>query len=420
MATIAERFADGITSLTNKLANSRNSHSNNRLTSCRVDWDELRAMYRSGMGNKIIRLKTGIALDDTLQFDTTGDQEFYEARIQANIKRAVKFMLAFGRCLFVIHEPGADLSQPLKTINDWTNVRYHVFSGDMVYVSSVNLDLASVDYLAPRSFSVRGFSIHPSRIADFKYIEPTEFDAPTYQYGGISEFELIRGEILSDQIIQRAVPQMLEKCATIFYKIKGFKELLADKKEGELLQYFQALENLRSIYGAGIIDQEDEIESISQTLTNLAESDMISLRRLAMVTGLPLSWLVGEAARGLNSTGEGERQVLMATIETLQSDYLLEPINRIMAMHGRGPVCFKDNQGESPTERMAFETEAIKNALALWQMGEDYGKYLNDNGVTTEDPFDLMFPPANEETQEDESLDGQIDIGSIFGGDDEA
>jgi hypothetical protein len=110
----------------------------------------------------------------------------------------------------------------------------------------------------------------------------------------------------------------------------------------------------------------------------------------------------------------------MATIETLQSDYLLEPINRIMAMHGRGPVCFKDNQGESPTERMAFETEAIKNALALWQMGEDYGKYLTDNGVTTEDPFDLMFPSVKDETQEEATFNEPIDIGSIFGGDDEA
>jgi hypothetical protein len=148
---------------------------------------------------------------------------------------------------------------------------------------------------------------------------------------------------------------------------------------------------MRSIYGAGVIDMEDDVITLTQTLSNLAESDNITLRRLAMVTGLPLSWLVGEAATGLNSTGEGERQVLMQTIATLQSDYLLEPINRIMRLHGMGPVSFKDNQGETQAEKMDYQTKAIANAHTLWTMGEDYGTYLRDHDVIKRDDFDSFF-----------------------------
>jgi hypothetical protein len=386
-----QKFSDGITSLTNKLANRRNAHNNNRMTSTRVDFDELRAIYRSGIGSKIIRLKTGIALNDSLQFENAADREFYEARLQQLVKNAAKFMLAFGRGLIVIHEPGADLSQPLAKITDWSRVRYHVFSGDMVFVQSVNYNLSSPDYFKPQYYSVRGFTIHPSRVVDMTYVDPVELDAPEYFFGGISEFELIRNEIISDQIVQRAVPAILEKSSAIFYKIKGFKELLADKEEGPLLNYFTSLEDLRSSYGAGIVDQEDEIVEVKQALSNLAESDMITLRRLAMVTGLPLSWLVGESATGLNSTGEGERQVLMQTIESLQSDYLLDDINRLMQLHGRGPVSFKDNQGEQPSERIQYEKTVVEVALLLWQMGEDYSKYLEDKGVTEKDPFDVLF-----------------------------
>jgi hypothetical protein len=416
---IAQKFADGIVSLTNKLANRRNAQASNRMTSTRVDWDELRAIYRSGMGSKIIRLKTGIALKDTLQFGSESDREFYEARLQQLVKDASKYMLAFGRGLIVIHEPGADLSQPLGNISDWSRVRYHVFSGDMVYVQSVDYNLDSPTYFDPKAYSVRGFTIHPSRAVDMKYVEPVEFDAPEYFFGGISEFELIRNELISDQVVQRAVPAILEKSATIFYKIKGFKELLADKQESSLITYFTNLENLRSVYGSGIVDQEDEIEVHNQILSNLAESDMITLRRLAMVTGLPLSWLVGEAAKGLNSTGEGERQVLMETITTLQSDYLLNPINILMHMHGRGSVSFKENQGEQPTDRIRYEETVIKNAALLWQMGEDYTKYLEDHGVTEQDAFAQMFGKPDQPEPLPEPEAAEVTLESLLSGEDE-
>jgi len=417
MPSLAQKFSDGLTSLTNKLANRRNVHLNNRMNNTRVDWDELRAIYRSGLGSKIIRLKIGIAMNDSLQFESENDREFYEARLQQLVKDASKFMLSFGRGLIVIHEPGGDLSQPLGSINDWTRVRYHVFSGDMVYVQSVDYNLDSPDYFKPKAYSVRGFTIHPSRVVDMTYVKPVELDAPEYFFGGISEFELIRNELISDQVVQRAVPAILEKSSTIFYKIKGFKELLADKQESALIQYFTELENLRSIYGAGIVDQEDLVETHNQALSNLSESDMITLRRLAMVTGLPLSWLVGEAAKGLNSTGEGERQVLMQTITSLQSDYLLEPINRLMRLHGRGRVWFRENQGEQPTERIAYEKSVVEIAALLWQMGEDYQKYLEDHGVTEKDPFDVVFGNNDEPQPELPAPEApEVTLESLLGG----
>jgi len=403
------KFLDGLLSLTRSLTNTRNASATNRIQSSRVDYEELRAIYKTGVGSKIIRLKSGIALDDTLQFDTIADKEFYDTRLQKHVKNLSKFMLAFGRSIFVIHERGADLSQPIKSITDITKVNYHVFSGDMVYVQSVNFDLSSVNYFKPTMFSVRGASIHPSRVVDFKYIEPVEHDAPEYFYGGISEFELIRNELVADGVIQRAVPSILEKSSTPFYKIEGFKELLKDKRESEVVDQLGVLESMRSIYGAGVIDKEDEIQVLTQSLSNLSESDNITLRRLAMVTGLPLSWLVGEAAKGLNSTGEGERQVLMQTIATLQSDYLLEPINRIMRLHSMGPVPFKDNQGETQSEKMDYQTKAIANAQILWAMGEDYGSYLKEHDVIKKDDFDSFF-----ESVEEDPVDGQLSLEELF------
>jgi len=418
MVSFPKLFADGITSLTNKLANRRNVHNNNRMTSTRVDFDELRAIYKTGVGSKIIRVKSGIALNETLQFESTIDKDYYETRLQQHVKNTCKFMLAFGRGIIVTQEPGADLSSPLPVIDDYTNVRCLVFSGDMVYIQSVEYNLNSPNYYKPKFYSIRGFTIHPSRVVDMTYVQPVELDAPEYFFGGISEFELIRNELVSDQIVQRAVPAILEKSSTVFYKVAGFKDLLNDKKEDDLLRYFAGLEDLRSSYGAGVIDKEDEVVTVQQTLSNLAESDMITLRRLAMVTGLSLSTLVGEPPKGLNGSGEGDRQVDMQTIKSLQSEYLLDKINRLMAMHGRGRVSFKENQGQTDKDRIGQETEVIKNALVLWQMGLDYDKYLIDNGVTENDPFEQMFgKPDEDEAPTPEQ--GGMSLEELMGGDDE-
>ena len=74
--SIPKLFTDGLTSLTSKLANRRNAHATNRMTTSRVDWDELRAIYKTGVGSKIIRTKSGMALNGTLQFESEGDKDF--------------------------------------------------------------------------------------------------------------------------------------------------------------------------------------------------------------------------------------------------------------------------------------------------------------------------------------------------------
>ena len=140
----------------------------------------------------------------------------------------------------------------------------------------------------------------------------------------------------------------------------------------------------------------------------------------SMVTGLSLSTLVGEPPKGLNGSGEGDRQVDMQTIKSLQSEYLLDKINRLMAMHGRGRAWFKENQGQTDKDRIAQETEVVKNALILWQMGMDYEKYLEDNGVIENDPWDTMFGKPDDDPEATPEQGGMSLEQLLAGGEDEA
>jgi hypothetical protein len=386
------KFLDGLVNVVNQITNRRNVQATNIIRRNKMADDEMRALLVTGLGSKIVRLKIGYALNDTLVFEDDTQKELYNRHLKRAVNRAAKFALAFGRGIIVMNERGETLNTPRTRPVDMTKTRFSVFSGDMVTPLEVSIDLNDARYMKPKFYSVNGYQFHYTRVIDFTYVEPAEQDAALYKYGGVSEFELIRNQIINDGIVERASGAIVEKNATVFHKIKGFKESLAAGQDKELIDYYSILADLRSIHGDGIIDSEDDVISVAQALTNLADVDQITLRRLALVTGIPLTVLVGEAVKGLNASGEKERQTFQDTIENLQFDYLLDPIVDLTSACGMGAVEFAENQGGSALERVEFETKAIANAKALWEMGEDYRRYLRNNELLQKDPFAEMFP----------------------------
>ena len=390
------KFKDGVKSLVSSLINQRLVTSQNVIVSVALDAATLRQTYRHGIMNKIVRLKSGHALKNTLQFESTEDEKYYDLHLANKVKRTTKWMLAFGRGVVVLHRKGDDLSTPLGPITP-DQLQIEVFSGDMITVGDIERDLDSPRYYKPIRYNVRGIAIHWSRVVDFTYVEPPELDAPSYMYGGVSETELIYEQLIADGIVQRASPKIIEKASIIFYKVAGFKDAMREGRESDMKTYFTEMNSIVGLYSAGLVDKDDEIQVIQQTIANLADADQITLRRLAMVSGISLTLLVGESPKGLGATGDNERAMDQDMIEALQSDYLLEPINQIMRLCGKGVVTFKENQGETPTGRIEYETKAIVNAKALWEMGEDYRLYLEDKDVLQKDDFAAMFTDSDDD-----------------------
>jgi hypothetical protein len=386
------RFKDGIINLVNRLANSRAAQATNVIVSNKIDDSQLRAIYRTGLGSKIVRIKTGYALNETLQFASEGDEEVYKARLERAVKKAAKFMLGFGRGVILINERGADHSKAAVGGSfDLAKIKLDVFSGDMVNAGEVSLDLSSERYQKPMSYMVRGKQFHWTRVIDFTYYMPAELDLPTYNYGGVSEFEMIHTQLINDGIVERASGTILEKNSTLVHKVKDFKKSLACGEDEALIQWYAKVAELRSIYGDLIVDSEDDVVSVAQALTNLDSVDTITLRRLALVTSIPVPLLVGESVQGLNSTGAQERQSFQDMIEGLQYDYLADPITDLCGRVGIDDVRFKENQGGTALERVDFETKVIDNAVKLDALGEDYRDYLIKNDVLKKDAWADLF-----------------------------
>lgn len=386
-----KNFADGLINISNELVNKRNPHANNRIVAHKIDDAEIRALLRTGLGSKIIRLKAGYAMNDTLTFEDKSDKVAYEHYLQKYAKEAVKMMLAYGRACVVLVEKGANLSKARTGPLDLAKTTLQVLTPDIIRPMNVNTDLGSPRYMKPEFYNARGVTLHHSRVIDFTYVKPAENDLPTYDYGGVSEFELIRAQIINDGVVERASGAIVEKNAVIWHKVAGFKEAVRQGRDQEVIDYYSALESIKSIYGAGIADAEDDVISVAQTLSNLEEVDNITLRRLAMVTGIPLSILIGENVQGLNASGDNERDSFQDTIENLQSDYILEPVNELLAAFDMRSITFKENQGASALDRIEYEGKAVEIAFKLWQMGEDYRSYLRSKEVIERESFDEYF-----------------------------
>lgn len=401
-------FNDGLYNVTNSLANTRNAITNNVATHAKMDYGEMNSLYKSGIGNKIIRLKSGYALRDTITFESTSDENTYRLKLASDVKEATKWMLSFGRGIIVFHHVGDDLSKPLGKVDE-LSVKISTFSGDMVSVFGANYDLQSDFYMRPEHYNVRGYSIHNSRVVDFKYVSPVETELPTYRYGGISEFELIRDQLIADGIVSRGSASMVDKSSSMFYKVEGFKQAMATKTESNIIEYFTQIENLRSVHGAGILDAEDGVEAITQALQNLQEVDQITLKRIAMVTGISLIDLVGETPGGLGETGGGELRATRDMVQALQSDYLLKPIQECMTILGLGSIGFKEGQGQTALELARYEQIVIDNSVKLASIGEDYEAYLSDKDIVTPDTYDTFFEAGSDKDTPDVNNDPGTD-----------
>ena len=409
-----KEFNDGAFSTFNKILNDRDATRTTTIDTVKLTMTELENYFISGLGSKILRLKASYSLENTLVFESEDSEKFYNAKLKKDVKSAVRYMLGFGRGALLVFNPGDDLSKPLAKVNR-SKVSIRVFSGAVITAAStISLDLNSDRYRKPMHYLIYNELVHHSRIIDFTYYEPSELKLPFYEYGGVSEFQLIHDALISDAIVHRAGANIVERSANLVYKLKDFKRALSQKKSEAAAKFVAITERFRTIAGATIIDADDSIESVSQTIPNYSDIETSMLRRVATVTSIPYPILVGESVKGLNSTGEQERQSFTDAIKSIQDDYLHGPLNSLASILSMGEISFVKAQGVTALEQVSYEKICIENAINLHNMQEDAQKYLVDKAIIIKDNFNEMFAEQVGNKEPDEAPGGQKDFIELF------
>lgn len=401
MSEVADKeqdFKDGAHSVFNQITNDRNILNTSDIKHKFLTREQMQAHFLSGLGSRIIRIKSSYALENTIDFQSTEQEDFYEKRLRKCVLKAVQYMIGFGRGIIVLFNPGDDLSKPIGKL-DRDKAIIRVFAGDSVQAVGVSLDIADERFYKPLSYSVSHGNgiIHHSRVIDFTYFEPTEMMAPYYQYGGVSEFELIHDSLVANAVVHRAGANILERSAGIVYRLTGFKSDLQTNREEFVRKYISETEKHRTLTGATIIDKDDDVAVLTQQIQGYAEIEASILRSVAADTSIPYPLLVGQSVQGLNSTGGQERQSFQEANKSVQNDFILPKINDTLAMFNFGQVSFKESQGVTPMEQALYEKTCIENAVGLDSMQEDANAYLVEKGVVVPDLAKEFFESDEED-----------------------
>lgn len=396
------KFSDGLVNITNNIVNKRNVQFNNKIESTLLTPEDRNKISKTGIGRTIIEKKFGYCLADRLVFANTADEQYYNVRLKKAVNFAFKQAGVQGRGIIVCFNPDQNLNiARIGTVDPKTCIiRY--FSGYEVSVIA-NVDttnLRAERYLQPLYYLVQGNQIHYSHVVDFKYVEPIIIDYGKVKYGGISEFDLIYDELTNDQILSRAGVNGIERNSTLFYQMTDFATNIQEGNDDFISKYISQSEDLRSIFGAGIIDEKDNVISVNQNLSDFAVVMDYIFRKVSMVTGIAMTELIGERlVGGIGGNNDIQEDSYMRMIKRLGEEYALPPINELASMLGMGPITFKDSMTPKALLAQAkFESIVLDNAVKLHSVGiENVYSYIAKYSIVEEDEQKDLFPDVKDE-----------------------
>lgn len=392
-------LSDGLENLANMFANKRNAYNTNQAYSRIIDDFMCGELASSGITARVIAIKVSWALRNGFIFKSDEQEKYFKDNIEDKLYHAITSMLTYGRGIFILNNDDTDTNEVIGSINR-NNIKIIDFEGALtaVAVGMVNNDILSPRYWKPEIYNVRGTPFHHSRVIDFVYKLPPLIKRPAYYYGGISEVELIYDQIIADSVMQRAVPAIFEKSSNYIYKLPNLHLAVSTGKEDEIFKFFTRLESIRSSYGASLVDAQTEVTTVNQSLSNMSETNNFTLQRIALVTGIPLPFLVGESIKGLNSTGDHEMTIMSSTITSLQNRYILPKLNELFKLLGFEPCEIRLPDELNKINKANLEKTMIETAVMMSDLGLDPTEYLikNDFKVSNLNEYENENEPKEE------------------------
>lgn len=283
---------------------------------------ELENAYRgSWLSKKIVN---AVADDMTREWrhvvfdDDDGESQFAieqaEKRfaLKGKINESLRWARLYGGALLIIGTRDKDLSKPL-------NVQA-IRKGDLRYLhvmdrwrvspaGSLCMDLDSPNFGMPEFYMLAESSVrvHHSRVLRFNGQKLPYFAWRSNAMWDDSELQHVLDSLTNCDTATRGIATMLFEANVDVVKAEGLADVLA-RKDGEaiLTKRFQIAGMLKSFNRMLLLDGTESYEKKSNSFANL---DKIIQQFMVDVSGaadIPMTRLFGQAAGGLNATGDND------------------------------------------------------------------------------------------------------------------
>lgn len=276
------------------------------------------------------------------------------------------------------------------------------------------------------ALSSKGTIVHHSRVERFDGLEMPWYMRERNLYWGQSLLASTYTAVRNSQLVDNSIATLLFRASVPVFKVHDLSNIVADRESREaFMERVNTMNYGMSNNNMAIIDNEETLESFEPgSLTGL---DGVLERFYIIVsaaTGIPVVKLVGESARGLNATGEGDLNNYYDMLEDYQQ-VTIKPVLLDMLRRWIVPSLFDELLPnnfdiEFPAlERMddARRQELNSNFISMVQTGLDAGLIDRDVAVreilrkgvfetfTEEDADRVLKNSAAPETELDSALD---------------
>lgn len=153
-----------------------------------------------------------------------------------------------------------------------------------------------------------GATVNYTRVERFDGLDLPWYEKQRNLYWGQSLLASVYSAVRNSQLVDNSIATLLFRASVPVFKVHDLATIVADGESRDaFLERVNVMNYGMSNNNMAIIDSEEQLESFEPgTLTGL---DSVLERFYIIVsasTGIPVVKLVGESARGLNATGEGD------------------------------------------------------------------------------------------------------------------
>lgn len=212
----------------------------------------------------------------------------------------------------------------------------HVFARHEITTGSMISDPADPWFGHPEKYSItprdgRAIDIHPSRVVAFVGQPAPEGSMMQVDWlWGDPLYQSILTAIQNADLSQDGFAALIHEARVDVIKMPELMEKWStDEYEDRLKQRLQIAAQAKSILRTLLLDGDEDWDQRQINWAGMPDMIMTYLQIVAGAADIPVTRLLGQSPKGLNSTGEGEEKDYHAKIESDQDDMLTPCLDRI-------------------------------------------------------------------------------------------
>ena len=396
---------DGLQNLVSGLGTTRDKATYTEFNRTHLSDDYLGTLYRHWIFAKTVDIPVDDMLSKgrTVQAADVAKEEienFYRAEQDLNVTQALSDALKWARLyggggiLLDVNDPGGDLSTPLNPNTLKQGCINKLIPLDRTDITPYHgTDNAIGAMRDPIYYELSdGTKLHPSRFVRFDGVRLPWRELERNNYWGGSIVERVYDEATASKTVLSSIASMVFESNIDVVSVKGlFSKFLTGVGRSKLIERFTLANLTKSINKTLLIDAEAE-EFSRQPLNFSGLPPLVSefLNVVAAAADIPITRFLGQSAKGLNATGEGDLRNYYDMISALQVSMLapkLRQLDAILTRHVFGympdewrsefnPLWIMSDLDRANKDKIDADTDTIYDNLGIVQPHQIAGRLL--------------------------------------------